>query len=73
MASAPATRAQNSATRCSNSVQNVLVAAEKPVGAWPEHLAQHQEAADAVAGLDGGDLLAHERVVAVGAAAGTSS
>lgn len=35
VASGPATRAQNAATRCSNSVHQVFVAAEKPFGAWP--------------------------------------
>ena len=66
-ASAPSTLGTNSATRDSCSVQKHLVAAENPAGAWREHLADDEDAADAVAGLERGDLLAHERVAAVGA------
>ncbi len=52
--------------RCSSSVQNVLVAAEKLLGRLAEHLAQDEQAPDAVAALEGGDLLAHPRIRGVG-------
>ena len=66
VASAPSTRATNSATRHSCSVQKHFVAAENPAGAWRSTSRIDEDPPDAVAGLDGGDLLAHERVGRVG-------
>ena len=56
--SGPATEPQNSATRCSNSVHHVLVTAEKPGGAWPSTSRSTSDAADPVAALEPGELLA---------------
>lgn len=52
-------------TRCSCSVQNVLVAAEEALGAWPG-TSRDEEAPDPVARLDGGHLLADDWVAGVG-------